>query len=195
MVKMDIFLLYLIIIKYNKKFDINIYWYIRLYTLMENIGLFIIINKFTNCFETIYHTTTGTTMDNIKDILISYLAKQFNILDIDFPLELHDFEYIWFKQQHIICNAFNYKIFYKNNWVEPWELEELYTDVLDKMLEENNKNPPNFSELYGEPNPDENKIDNFNETINENPSEYIEEIAENLKEIIKQAKNGNIIIN
>lgn len=161
---------------------------------MENIGLFIIINKFTHYFETIHHTTTGTTLDNIKEQLINYLAKQFNSLNIDFPLELCDFEYIWFKQQYVLCNAFNYKIFYQNNWIEPWELEDIYTDVLDKMLEEDTNNPPNFSELYGEPDPDENKINNINIDINETPEKHIEEIAEKLKTIIKQAKHGNIVV-
>lgn len=152
---------------------------------MSSFGLIVTINKFKTYFESIQHTYTGTSLEDVYDKLINILASEFNILNIDYPTEFTDFEYLWFKQTYVNCNAFSYKIFSNNKWFEAWEPQEIYSDVLDKMLEQATTNPPDFSQVYGEPNPDEDKIDTFTEA----PSEQLLEMEQKLKEIIEASKN------
>jgi hypothetical protein len=106
-------------------------------------------------------------------------------LNIDYPLNLIDFEHHWFNKQYINSNAFYYKIFMDGNWHEPWDNQDIYSDVLDKMLEEENNNPPNFNEIYGEPNPDEEVIDKFSMNNNED----IHDLQTKFTEIIKNSNS------
>jgi hypothetical protein len=52
------------------------------------------------------------------------------------------------------------------------------------MFEEDSKNPPDFSQIYGEPDPDEDTLDKF--TMEDN--EHIKEFESKLKEIISNSK-------
>jgi hypothetical protein len=157
-------------------------------SLSQKYGLIVTINKFNNCFESYQEIYTGNSMEDVNNKLINIISTEFNKINIDFPLELSDFEYIWFKQNYVKCDAFSYKIFYDGKWSEPWDNQEIYSDVLDKMLEKTIANPPDFSEMYGEPNPDEDKIDNFAEA----PSEQLLEFEQRIKEIIEQSKDAHI---
>jgi hypothetical protein len=154
---------------------------------MNKIGLIITINKFKHYWETSQTTMLCESMDKAKDKLVDHLAKEFSNLNIDYPLELSDFEYHWFGQQYVKSNAFNYKLFMEGVWHEPWEHQDIYSDVLDKMQANEEADPPNFDEIYGEPDPDENAIDHFSMEKNE----YIYEFEKKLTEIIKQSKTAN----
>lgn len=154
---------------------------------MNNIGLIVTLNKFNTYFETKQETFICESEEKAREELINLLVNNFKSLNIDFPQELVDFEYIWFKQQYVNCNCFDYKLF-NSKWSEPWEPQDIYSEVLDRMFDEDSKNPPDFSEIYGEPNPDESKQDKF---TMEN-DEKIQELENKLKEIISQAKTAHV---
>jgi len=162
------------------------YFFIKLndINLMNKIGLIIIINKFKNYFETSQTNFVCDSVSDAKDKLVEHLAKELSILNIDYPNDFIDFEYHWFHQQYVNTSAFNYKLFTDCVWCEPWEHQEIYSDVLDKMLANEESDPPNFEEIYGEPNPDEEVIDKFSMEKNE----QIHELESKLTEIIKQSK-------
>jgi len=154
---------------------------------MNKIGLFLTVNKFSNYFESRTYTEVSENLDELKDKLIKILVDNFKQINIDFPDNLVDFEYHWFKQQYVKANSFTYKVFSDNKWNEPWDLDELYDDVLLKLEEYEIANVPDFSQMYGEPDPDVDIPDNF--TIENN--EQTHELEIKLKEIISNAQNSS----
>jgi hypothetical protein len=154
---------------------------------MNNIGLYLTINKFTTYFETNTFTSIHQTLEEAKERIITTLSSEFNKLNIDFPSEIDEFEHIWFKQQYVKANCFDYRI-WNNLWTRPWDDYEIYAEVLEKMHQQEIANPPDFSELYGEPNPDENKIDKFRMEI----SDEMVDFENKLKDIIEQSKNTDV---
>lgn len=154
---------------------------------MNKIGLIINISKYNNYFETSNTTFLCDTIDEAKGKMIEYLVTQMGSLNIDYPMDLHDFEYIWFKQTYVNTNAFTYFIFNDTKWHQPWDLQDIYDEFLDKMIEKDSLNPPDFDTIYGEPNPDEEAEDNFAMEH----SEEIQELEKKLSEIISNAKNAD----
>ena len=154
---------------------------------MNKIALLIRINKYKQYFESDQKTFICESIEEAKNNIINILVKNFSHLNIDYPDDFNDFEYIWFKK-YIKVNAFDYKIFDGNQWIEPWELQDIYSDVLDLMQKNEEADPPNFDEIYGEPEPDENVIDDFSM----DKSEQIHEFEKKLTEIIIQSKTCNI---
>ena len=105
------------------------------------IGLIIYVYKKNEILE---KTFSISNVDEAKIKLVNYLANEFNILYIDFPLKLSDFEYIW-SENHKMENLdtiFNYNLFDSsdNLWKKPWDNDEIYNDILDNiiLLEVNN---------------------------------------------------------
>ena len=97
---------------------------------MSKIGLIVTINKIDESVQT---TFICSTLNECYIELINHIAKIFNILYIDFPINLEDFEYIWFKQEYTKNNSFVYSVFENNKWINPWTYEDIYSDVLTKM--------------------------------------------------------------
>lgn len=149
-----------------------------------NYALIVFVNKFVNTFETKQQTFICSSIEETKDKLINYLSNEFSCMNIDYPLELADFEFYWFGEKYVNTNSFYYKIFANDIWSEPWDSQEIYNDVLDKMHEIELNNPPNFEEIHGEPDPDSEVIDNFSMENNE----QIHELEKKLTEIVEQAK-------
>ena len=110
------------------------------------IGVFIYIINKTNIIEKTFSTID---LDQAKKELINYLALEFNKLYIDFPLDLNEFECIWIEKQSMdnFDNVFNYNIFDSSSgiWKKPWELQEIYNDILDKIIELEQNNNKNYS--------------------------------------------------
>ena len=152
---------------------------------MEKIGLTITINKFNTYFETKSYYLVCDNIDEAKNKLTDNLVENFRYITIDFPLDLIDFEYLWFKQQYVNTNAFVYKIFTNGQWTEPWETQDIYDEVLEKLEVQEIENVPDFSKMYGEPDPDIEADDNFNVENNEQTHEF----ETKLKEIISQAQS------
>ena len=152
---------------------------------MSNIGLIITINRFNTYFESNSYTTLHETIDDARNKLVETLVENFKYINIDFPNNLVDFEYIWFKEQYVNVNSFTYKLFLNNNWSEPWDSDDIYDDVLVKLEEYEIQNAPDFSKMYGEPNPDVEADDKFSIENNEQTHEF----ESKLKEIISQAQN------
>ncbi len=153
---------------------------------MNKVGLIVTINKYNHWFETMQTSYVCDDIEDAKNTLVDYLVQQFRNLNIDYPLDLSDFEYLWFKQQYVNTNAFYYKLFMENIWCEPWDQQDIYSEVLDKMFEQETQNPPDFSNLYGEPDPDEEVNDNFD---NIEHNEQLLELERKLTNIIKESKN------
>ena len=149
---------------------------------MNQIGLSLTINKFTTYFESIPHFLMFDTLENARIELINILVTHYKKLHINYPPVLVDFEYELFSQNYVKADAFVYKIFNNDRWDEPWETQDIYDDVIEKIIKEESDNPPEFSEIYGEPDPDENIINKF---TMENDECY-QEMENKLKEIISQ---------
>lgn len=163
---------------------------------MNKVGLTVTINKYKTYFASIQ---TSIVCDNIDDAyteLVKYIVAHFTPLNIDFPLELDEFENIWFNQTYVSADAFTYKIFHNNSWTEPWSRQDIYDDVLEIMLAHEEANPPDFAKIYGEPSEDtpemEDKIapEKFTEKLIKNKD--IEEIETKMKTIMEEAKHNGL---
>ena len=99
---------------------------------MSKIGLIISINKIN---ESIQSTFTCSTLDECYIELIKHISCVFNVLQIDFPISLDDFEYIWFQNEYTKNSSFTYFIFENDKWITPWSNEDIYIDILNKMEE------------------------------------------------------------
>jgi len=149
---------------------------------MNKIGLSLTINKFTTYFESIPHFLLFDTLDDARKELINILVTHYKKFNINYPPILIDFEHEVFSQQYVKAETFVYKIFQNDRWEEPWEPQDIYDDVIEQIIKEESDNPPEFSEIYGEPDPDENIINKF---TMENDECY-QEMENKLKEIINQ---------
>jgi hypothetical protein len=103
-------------------------------------GLIINLNKYNSFCEIIHKTFICDNLEDCKNQLINFLIDEFKDLNIDFPLELNEFEYIILNQNYINTNIFNYMIFYDDKWITPWELDDIYTELLEKIHELDIKN-------------------------------------------------------
>lgn len=155
---------------------------------MSKIALSLTVNKFISHFESISYYLTFDTLENVKTEIINILVTHYKKLHINYPHNLVDFEYEIFNQQYVKADTFNYKIYYNDKWEEPWENQDLYDEVIEKIINEEIENPPDFSEIYGEPDPDENIINSF---TMENDECY-QQMESKLKEIICQSANIKI---
>ena len=142
------------------------------------IGLIIIINKYSSQ-ETL--TFNLKSIDEAKDKLITILVDNFKHLNIDFPLDISDLEYTWFNEEYNNLSIFTYKI-YNNDWITPWDEQDIYTDVLDKLYELEIATAPDFSELYGEPT--ESSVD---KSIELDTNEKYTDFESIMKEIINNS--------
>ncbi len=154
---------------------------------MSKIGLVVNINKFNHYFETSSTTFICNDLEEAKNKLIDHLVVNMGNLNIDYPMDFTDFEYIWFKQNYVNTEAFIYYIYAEETWFRPWDSQDIYSDFLDKMIEKDSSNPPDFETIYGEPNPDEETEDKFSMEQNEE----IQELEKKLSEIITNAKTSN----
>lgn len=52
--------------------------------------------------------------------------------NIDYPPNLDDFATLhWYNDNYMENNIYDYKIFYNNEWSQPWELQDLYEEVIE----------------------------------------------------------------
>ena len=98
---------------------------------MNKIGLSLTINKYSTYYESINQFLLFDTVDNARRELINILVSHYKKLNINYPLQLIDFEYEIFNQSYVKADAFVYKIFQDNKWEEPWETQEIYDDVIE----------------------------------------------------------------
>ena len=158
---------------------------------MNKVGLIVTINKYKTFFTSVQ---TSIVCDNIDDAyteLVKYIVAHFTPLHIDFPLELTDFENIWFNQTYVNADAFTYKLFHNNKWEEPWTQQEIYDDTLEVMLAHETANPPDFSKVFGEDSINDNlEANNFLE--NNIKDKDIEELEIKMKTIMEGAKHNGL---
>jgi hypothetical protein len=127
------------------------------------IGLIITINKYSSWYSSKSTTFTFNTLDEAYTKLVSIITDIVNNLNIDFPLDLDDFETIWFDGNYVGSSFFEYKIFNNDMWSEPWDKQDIYSQVLDNLIKIQQEQNINYEELYGEP------------TINDNGGFYSNE--------------------
>jgi hypothetical protein len=166
---------------------------------MANIGLIVTINKYKNHFASSTSTIVCSTIEEAKLELIKFLVAHFSLLNIDFPMEYNDFEFIWFNEMYVGTNAFTYRLYHDNKWSEPWTHQEIYDDVLEAMYVAMIANPPDFDTMYGEPKyndeeeehiEQEKEIDTFTTT-----NQSMLEVEDQMKKIMKEAESVHIIEN
>jgi len=158
------------------------------------IGLIITINEYKNYFKSYDKTFICDTIDIAKNELIKYIAELFNKLDIDFPEDIYDFERIWYDNKYINAKIYNYKLFIDNKWIEPWEYEELYYDIIDQIVKIESEKP--VEEEINDDNDDDNN-DNNSDNENKNEYEYLEssnndklkDFEDNIEKILSNLKN------
>jgi hypothetical protein len=144
------------------------------------IGLIIIINK-NNCQDTL--TFDVNTIDEAKNKLISILVNNFKDMNIDFPLLISDFEYLWFNEEAKNLPVFTYKI-YNNNWDNPWDEQEIYTDVLEQLYELEINTSHNMLDYYID---EESNIDNKYIDLESNNNTKYTDYELMMKEIINNS--------
>jgi len=157
---------------------------------MNKFALVLTINKYSTYFETQTIYNIYDSLEIAKQSLIDIIFSNFKNINIDYPTDLIDFEYLWFKEQYVKTNAFVYQLCYNDKWSEPWDPQDIYDDVLEKIQDYENKNVPDFSKIYGEPNPDMEEDDNFTS----NHTEQSHEFEQKLKEIISSAQNNDDLL-
>jgi hypothetical protein len=127
------------------------------------IGLIITINKYSSWFSSNTQTFTFSTLEECQNKLISYLTDIINILNIDFPQDLDEFETLWFNENYVNCSFFEYRLFNNDMWSEPWDKQDIYSLVLDNLIKVQQEQNIDYEKLYGEP------------TINDNGGFYSNE--------------------
>ena len=166
------------------------------------IALIITINKYNVCFSSETLTFTCDNINNVYDKLINTLVKYLNIY-VDFPDELSEFEYLWFDKQYTKLPIFTYNIYSDNTWNCPWDYQDIYNDILEKINDLEIKDAPDFSELYGELNYENNNEHNFEDMITRQKSNFFDnnniddtineeclELEKKIKEIITNTINN-----
>lgn len=170
---------------------------------MTNIGLIVTLNKYTTYFESILKTFTSTDLEELKKNMIDFLCSHTNSLTIDYPMELEDFEYIWFKEQYMKCNLFTYKVFMDGKWTQPWEDQDIYDIMLEEMHKQEIEKGVD-PELYNEPDPDEDASDKIkydDKIINElteiadDPNKDFKKLEEMFKTIVNNSKQSSSVEN
>ena len=129
----------------------------------------IIVDKETKNEKSFY----ANDLDNCKKLLIEYLASLLKNINIDFPDDILDFEYIWFQQTFMESSFFSYNV----DSEEPWEYQDIYEEVLEKLLDFEHKNIPNFDDLYSEEEEDYN-YSNMTEYEHENALEKFDQVEQ-----------------
>ena len=119
------------------------------------VGLIVYIVKYKAHFETDVKTFECTSLKDARQKLVAHLTNAFKHLVIDFPEDMLDFEYIWFHEQYVKANAFNYKVYYNNKWSEPWDAQYIYDCVLESINKFDINADIDYGEMYDEPSLDE----------------------------------------
>ena len=167
---------------------------------MTKIGLIVTINKYKNHFASSTSTIVCTTIEEARIELIKYIVAHFSLLNIDFPLDYDDFEFIWFNENYVGANAFTYRLYHDNNWIEPWSHQEIYDDVLVAMHVDMIANPPDFDTMYGEPKYDDDTIERDEEIPNEvdtftTGNSAMAEVEQQMKQVMAEAESVHITEN
>ena len=152
---------------------------------MNKLGLIININGFSKKFFNFEKTFICNDLHQAKTILLNYLSSNLNILNIDYPLNLNELEYYWFDGNHVDASIFSYKIFDNTKWIEPWDKDEIYSELLEIMNKQEIENAPDFSKVFLEN--DDDNIDNDNINVNNDDKKLTKNDTDklNFEEMIK----------
>jgi hypothetical protein len=156
---------------------------------MSNFGLIIIINKYNKHFQSIIKTFQLSSLDEAREKLVEYLAEELNKEEIDFPIELEDLRYKWFNETYVDCDIFSYKV-YDNNFTEPWESQDIYSDVYDLMFNKECDKEIDYTTLYSEnklSEEDEKKYIESENNLFDNMTDDVKDIETNMRNIIKNS--------
>jgi hypothetical protein len=116
-------------------------------------------------------------LENCRDILTNYIVTIINttINFLDFPNDVYEFENIWFDYNYVNSTFYTYKI--DDVESELWDYQEIYDEVLEKLLELEYKFAPKFDDLYQE----QEEVEPTD--INETSGEYYEDALDKIDEV------------
>ena len=127
---------------------------------MNKLGLIININGYDKKFFNFEKTFICNNLDHARTILLNYLAANLNILNINYPLNFDELDYYWFDGNNVDAPIFSYKIFDNSKWLEPWDNDEIYSELLVIMNNQEIENAPDFSKIYAEDDDDDDDNNN-----------------------------------
>jgi hypothetical protein len=79
----------------------------------------------------ILKTLTGTDLNNCLNKIIIELKPHFD-MKVDYPLDYDEFISIYcIYIKNNIDNIFDYKIYNDNEWIKPWEEQEIYEKIVE----------------------------------------------------------------
>jgi hypothetical protein len=58
-------------------------------------------------------------------------VKNIIFATIDYPLDITEFELLWYSDNYMDNRVFDYNIFQNNEWIKPWSDQELYESILE----------------------------------------------------------------
>jgi hypothetical protein len=103
---------------------------------INKIGLVVTIN---NNINNITKHFTCITLEQCYQELLECLVQEFKQFKNDYPMTLDDFNILWFDKifeyyGDFDYDCFTYSIFNNNEWIEPWNKDDIYNDLLDKLI-------------------------------------------------------------
>lgn len=130
-----------------------------LYGNEKVIGFYVVVTKPNkHKITTRIINDTGKSMEEIKNKIVYIMQEEIEKLEFscDFPDSYEKFiNTIWYSSNSADAEPFEYKVFDHNNWVAPWDPEDLFNDaveilhkiqVLDAMIVDANKNEEEFED-------------------------------------------------
>lgn len=125
----------------------------------NSIGFYVIITKPNkHKITTKIINDIGKNMIEIKNKIVYIIQEEISKLkfNCDFPDSYEKFiNTIWYNQLSADAEPFEYKIFNCNEWVSPWDIEDLFDeaveilhkiDVLNAIIVESNKDEEEFED-------------------------------------------------
>jgi len=117
---------------------------------MNNEDFYAIIITITRPKIPKYETITFVckSLDECENKLIVNLKNNINS-NIDFPVDVDDYSTLfWNNEYSMDNNFFDYQIFYKDKWIKPWELQDIYEKVINIIhnvdIQNSIYNPTNY---------------------------------------------------
>lgn len=138
---------------------------------IPTIGFYVIVTKPNkHKISTKVINDTGKNLEEVKNKIVYIIQEEISKLkfNCEFPDSYEKFiNTIWYNEISADAEPFEYKIFEHNNWVSPWDPEDLFDEaveilhkieVLNAIIVEANKDEEEFEdhvdeELIDTPNP------------------------------------------
>jgi hypothetical protein len=78
-------------------------------------------------------TLIGTNLDDCLQKITLYLKTNLE-MNIDYPYDFDEFAVIYLDNCANKVDVFDYKIFYENNWIQPWSHQDIYENIVELII-------------------------------------------------------------